>query len=71
MKKFTVTRLSELEAGDRFYFLNNKKKIFNYITQDKDIVKRQPYYQYFDSNQKIITEYKNKKVVFLRNINDK
>ena len=71
MKKFTVTRLSELEPQDRFYFPKNKKKIFNYIGTDKEIIKGKVYFQYYDIDKKIITEYKDLKCVFLRNINDK
>lgn len=66
MKKFQVTRLSQLEPQDRFYFPKNKNLLCTYInTLDTQT------YTYKNDNGTYIEEIKDLKVVYLRNINDK
>jgi len=71
MKKFTVTRLSELDPGDRFYFPSKRDRLCTFIK--KNINKISGYlttYDYKDDKGSVYLNDKNKKVVFLRNIND-
>jgi len=64
MKKFDITTLSKLRPDDRFYFSKNKNLLCTYIGALEN------YYSYKNDNGTIINESKNRRVIFLRNIND-
>lgn len=68
MKKFTVTRLSELEPGDRFYFPKYKYNICTFMKTSKFGFVTTMTYE--DHNIKHVDTEINRKVVFLRNINE-
>jgi len=67
MKKYDITRLSKLKPGDRFYFPKNKKLIYTFIITYKDPL----VFVYENDKGANFTENKmNRKVIYLRNIND-
>ena len=64
MKKYDITTLSKLKNKDRFYFSKNKKLLCTFIGAFEN------YYSYKNDNGTIIDEPKDKRVIYLRNIND-
>lgn len=65
MKKFEVTKLSKLRYGDRFYFPAQRHSILYTFIENKD-----DYYFYENERGNQLFTKKDKKVVYLRNIND-
>lgn len=66
MKKFDITTLSKLNPGDRFYFPRNRNLLCTYLGTFNMINT----YSYKNDNGTIIDETKDKRVIFLRNIDD-
>jgi hypothetical protein len=68
MNKFDTTKLSELKPGDRFYFPRKKLEVCTFIESVKKGFETK--YVYYDHKQFKTTTEINRKVIYLRNIND-
>jgi len=62
MKQFDIARLSDLSPGDRFYFPNNKSKVYTFVNQFSEGYKIK--YSYCDNSAH--DTFDNKRVIFLR-----